>query len=128
MRLIVTTSWRFAYGFDEIGVMAIVHTPGEPMPIELLDGLDVIFHFDDCAKSMAVVRMLCARDVKPARYACWCKCYGELTKFVMPCGEKHFHANWMDAWTRDGAEKPAAIPLPERADTVVFHARASVSL
>jgi hypothetical protein len=102
MKVIVTTNWRLAYGMDELGVMAIVHKRGEPMPVELLDGLSVIFWLNDCAQNEAVLRLIGAKGVRLADYECWCPCFNELTKFVVTCKTKRELADWIDAW------KPAA--------------------
>ncbi len=104
MKLVVTSSRRFAYGFDEIGVMAILHTRGEPMPVELLEGLQVIFHFEDCAQSSAVSRLLSTRGVTLEWYRFWCECYDELTTIVMPCNENHESMRWIDSLPTGGKQ------------------------
>ena len=88
MKLVVTNSPRFAWPFHNIGVMAIVHRSGEPMPVELLDGMEVIFWFEHCGQSEAVLRLMREKGVNAAWYRCWCRCYDELTSLAMPCNEQ----------------------------------------
>lgn len=87
MKLIVTTSSRMAFGMDRIGVMVIVHRSGEPMPVELLEDLDVIFWLGDCDKNAAVLKLLNSRGVTVRAFKCWCDCEQILTSLVAPCGE-----------------------------------------
>jgi hypothetical protein len=95
MRLVVTTNKRFAWNLDSIGVMAIVHTPGEPMPVELLEGLEVLFMFSDCGQSAAVLRLCNQRGVTLAWYRCWCECESLLTTLALPCSKQDELRNWI---------------------------------
>ena len=99
MKLIVTTNKRFAWNMDEIGVMAIVHTPGEPMPVELLEGLEVLFMFADCGQSAAVLRLCTAKSVTLAWFRCWCECEKVLTSLALPCASQ----DELRAWIGDAA-------------------------
>lgn len=93
--LVVTTSRRFTWNLDSIGVMAILHAAGEPMPVELLEGLRVLFVLDDCNQSTAVLPACRSKGVRLESFTCWCKCAKELTSLVMPCADmRKFEAFW----------------------------------
>jgi hypothetical protein len=94
MKLIVTTNSRHAYRMDDIGVMAIHHRKGEPMPVELLQGLDVLLLLDDCEQATAVLRLCRAKGVTLASFRAWCKCAQETTALVMPCADAREMWNW----------------------------------
>ena len=51
LRVIVTTHEPFARRLTWVGAAAIVHAQGEPMPVELLDGLDVILLLGNCERA-----------------------------------------------------------------------------
>ena len=74
LQLVVTTDWRRAAPLADAGAMVIVHRKGEPMPVELLEGLDVELRLDDCAQACAVARLVRSRDVAPACVRAWCSC------------------------------------------------------
>lgn len=95
MRVVVTTNKRFAWNLDEIGVMAIVHARGEPMPVELLQGLEVLFMFDDCSQSAAVLRLCSQKGVTLAWYRCWCDCEKTLTTLALPCNQQDELRKWI---------------------------------
>jgi hypothetical protein len=104
MKVIVTTNNRFAWNMDQLGVMAIVHKPGEPMPVELLDGLEVLFFLRDCGQSAAVLRLCRAKGLELAWYRCWCDCENLLTTIALPCKQQ----DELREWIGDGASKVAA--------------------
>lgn len=67
----VPTLWR-------LGVMVILHEAGQPMPVELLEGLRVILWFDNCGKAVSVNRLIEAKGVKVESCEAYCECEREL--------------------------------------------------
>ncbi len=87
LRLIVTTSKKLCWGLHGVGCMTILHEPGKPMPLELLDGLDVLLLLGQCELAAKVNRAMRARGVKPDRCEAWCPCTQELTTCVGKCSD-----------------------------------------
>jgi hypothetical protein len=81
----VTTAARFAGNLLDAGVAAILHAPGRRMPVDLLEGLDVILDLGPCGRAGAV-RRLCDAHGVTCRLTAWCACDGELTLMPRPCG------------------------------------------
>lgn len=73
-RLVVTTNWRYAAEHAADGAMVIVHAKGEPMPVELLDGLDVELRLENCEQACGVARLVKSREVIPSCVRTWCRC------------------------------------------------------
>lgn len=92
LRLFVTTDELLARRMTWVGAAAIVHRAGEPMPVELLDGLDVILALGRCERAGAVKRLCDSEGVRFARLQAWCRCSRELTVAPHPCEEEP------DAW------------------------------
>lgn len=67
----VPTLWK-------LGVMVILHEAGQPMPVELLEGLRVILWFDNCGKAVSVNRLIEAKGVKVESCEAYCECEKEL--------------------------------------------------
>ena len=75
--VIVTTKsdcWTYA----EIGCAVLKHEPGEPFPVELLDGLRVLLFLGDCDRASNVIRAMVAKGVKPSELSAWCQCFKRL--------------------------------------------------
>lgn len=108
LTVFVTTDERYARRlmFD-LGVMAILQKPGEPMPVELLEGLDVILWLDDCEQAAAVSRLVRRRGVTPASLRAWCRCDRELTVSVGPCDALREIDDLIAAWKPPAAQEGA---------------------
>jgi hypothetical protein len=78
---------RFDDNMAAINVMVIRHNPGEPMPVELLDGLDVSLHFGNCEMGGRVVQMMRAKGVTPKSLKVWCNCGDGYTVSCGPCDD-----------------------------------------
>lgn len=92
LRVFVTTDERFARRMGWVGAAAIVHEVGTPMPVELLDGLDVILDLGRCERAGAVQRLCDAKGVTLERCQAWCRCDQSLSIGPRPCEEGE------DAW------------------------------
>lgn len=87
LRLIVTTSARFAHRMAWVGCASIVHESGTAMPVELLDGLDVILDLGNCDRASKVKRLCDSKGVNLARCEAWCQCAQNLTVSPKSCDE-----------------------------------------
>jgi hypothetical protein len=67
--------------------LVIVHPPSRPMPVELLEGLDVILYFRDCNMGGKVKRLMDAKGVTPASLKVWCNCGETFTVSCGPCDD-----------------------------------------
>lgn len=92
LRMFVTTDPTFARRMTWVGCVAVLHRAGEPMPVELLHGLDVILDVGRCARAESVMRLIRERNVVPERLQVWCGCDGELSIIPRACAEAP------DAW------------------------------
>lgn len=82
--LCVTTEFRRCREQAEAGAMVVVHKPGEPLPVELLEGLNIELHLDDCSQTFRLLKAWKARDVAPALCSAWCRCEGAMTIAISP--------------------------------------------
>jgi hypothetical protein len=87
LRVIVTTSERFANRMQWVGCAAILHEAGTPMPVELLDGLDVILDLGNCERASRVKRLMDTKGVSPERLQAWCQCEQSITVAPRSCAE-----------------------------------------
>lgn len=85
LTVFVTTKPWWAKRLVGVGAMTIVHKPGEPMPVGLLDGLHVILALEDCGQAQAVWRLMKRKEVFPAKCEAWCWCEEALTVSVGDC-------------------------------------------
>lgn len=76
--VIVTLDRRDAFRIFTAAFAVVVHQPGTPMPLELLDGLAVLLRMP-CEYASRVARALRSRGVKPAHCESWCACRASLT-------------------------------------------------
>lgn len=83
----VTTREWYARRLIGVGAMTIIHKPGEPMPVELLEGLEVILALESCEQASAVWKLMKRRESFPARCESWCWCDQSLTVSVGPCAD-----------------------------------------
>lgn len=72
--LCVTTDFGRCRAQADAGAMVVVHKPGERLPVELLDGLNVELHLDDCSQAFRLARAWKAQGVEPALCSSWCRC------------------------------------------------------
>jgi len=77
--------------------MTIIHEAGTPMPVELLEGLDVIVWFDRCEIASAVWKLLKAKSVKCSCFRAWCTCGSMLTIAPMDCESHRRAIEWLGA-------------------------------
>lgn len=88
---VLVTTRKDCWTYAELGFAVVHHEAGKPFPAELLDGLRVLLFLGDCDKAQAVVRMLRARQVKPAELRTWCPCYARLDRSPVSC---EVNAQW----------------------------------
>lgn len=86
LRLIVTDRKRWCWNLHGVGCMTILHEPGNPMPLELLEGLDVILDFG-CERAALVSRAMRSKGVTPGLCEAWCRCGEHLTTCVGKCSD-----------------------------------------
>jgi hypothetical protein len=80
-------SRKFEENLGAVGAMVIRHAPGERMPVELLDGLDVCLHFGNCDMGGRVVQLMRAKGVTPKSLKVWCNCGDGYTVSCGPCDD-----------------------------------------
>jgi hypothetical protein len=76
--VVITTRhdiWRLMRHLIEHGWLVVMHKPGDPFPVELLAGLDVVLFLDSCDQAQAVIRQLKERGVQVASLGAWCPCF-----------------------------------------------------
>ena len=81
----VTNRPVLARNMNDVGCLTILHRSGEPMPVELLRGLDVRLDFDLCETAGLVKRLMDRRDVQPASLRAWCRCARGFTAMCGAC-------------------------------------------
>jgi len=94
--VIVTTKPRLPQRLEGVGCLVILHKAGEPMPIKLLDGLDVIFMLDTCGLMIHVEQLRKAKGVEFASARAWCGCAQLLTILPMSCESHAIAMEWME--------------------------------
>lgn len=94
--IIVTTNPNLPRGLEGVGCLVILHKPGSPMPVKLLDGLDVIFWFETCELVLHVEHLAKARGVKFASSRVWCGCVNMLSILPMNCYSNHEMLKWLE--------------------------------
>jgi hypothetical protein len=72
--LVITTHYPRCIPQAAAGCMVIVQESGKPLPVELLEGLDVVIDFEDCAQATAVANLVRKHQVTPASFRVWCEC------------------------------------------------------
>jgi hypothetical protein len=96
--VIVTTKPLLPQRLEGVGCLVILHKAGEPMPVKLLDGLDVIFNFDKCGLTDHVMALAKAKGVEMGRVQTWCGCANLLSILPLNCYQ---HGQIMD-WLENG--------------------------
>lgn len=85
LRMFVTTNPQFARTMTWVGCAAVYHKAGEPMPVELLDDLDVILDLGTCERAGLVWDLMQRKGVKPSRCQTWCPCSRSLSVQAIRC-------------------------------------------
>lgn len=83
--VIVTTKAELPQRLEGVGAMVIRYEAGTSMPVQLLDGLDVIFMFDRCELAGHVQKLAKSKGVTFASARTWCKCGGLLSILPLSC-------------------------------------------
>jgi hypothetical protein len=94
--VIVTTKPHLPRRLEGVGCMTILHTAGQPMPVQLLDGLEVIFWFDNCGLMFHVSNLAKSKGVTFARTQVWCSCMGGLSLFALSCDSHAAMLKWLE--------------------------------
>lgn len=81
----VTDRWMLARNMTDVGCVAILHKRGEPMPVRLLEGLDVCLEFPTCVASGRVARLIRERNVAPRSLRAWCRCARDFVSVFAGC-------------------------------------------
>lgn len=94
--VIVTTKPYLPRRLEGVGCMTILHKAGTPMPIQLLEGLEVIFWFDTCGLMVHVLDLAKAKEVTFARAQVWCSCGNLLSLLPMSCESHAAMIDWLE--------------------------------
>ena len=95
--VIITTKPYLPARLDGVGCMTILHEAGKPMPVKLLEDLDVIFYFDTCELVTHVEHLARERGVKFGRWVrAYCSCMGGLTIAPMLCASHKAAMEWLE--------------------------------
>lgn len=80
---ITTDFWRCREQADK-GSMVVVHKPGKALPLELLEGLNVELHLDDCSQAFRLAKAMKARVIEWGNCASWCRCEQRMSICIAP--------------------------------------------
>jgi hypothetical protein len=94
--VIVTTKRELPRRLDGVGCLTVLHEAGTPFPVELLDGIDVIFFFDKCELAGQVQRLAKSKGVKFGWARAWCTCGSFLTVAPLACDSYAAAVDWME--------------------------------
>lgn len=86
--VIITNLPHLPRRFDGVGCMVILHESGEPMPVNLLSELNVIWFFDACHIARFAYELTQKRGVKLASSRAWCACAFALGAASTYCSEQ----------------------------------------
>lgn len=78
----------------EQGNLGILHDHSAPMPVSLLNGLNVIFWFKRCDYAAAVQALMIEQNVRLKTGAVWCHCAGQLNASPLPCERIEELCDW----------------------------------
>lgn len=82
---VIVTTKRDCWTYAQEGFAVVQHSPGEPFPAELLDGLRVVLFLGNCDRAASVVRAMQAKGVMPVELRTWCACFERLDSCVCSC-------------------------------------------
>lgn len=94
--VIVTTKPHLPRRLEGVGCLVILHKAGEVMPVQLLEGLEVIFMFERCELATHVWRIAKAKGVK-FNAKTWCKCCDMLSVYGASCASVAAAVDYFDA-------------------------------
>lgn len=77
------------------GNFVIEHASGDPMPVTLLDGLNVVFWFQRCASAAAARQLARERGVKFERARCYCRCSRTIGVTTFDCRTYPATLEWL---------------------------------
>lgn len=101
LMVVITTQRWFVRGWDQQGVMCILHRPGEKFPVELLEGLEVLVWLDNCDQTYALIRHMSLKGVQAKNFHHVCKCYSCCDSWCRPCSETHEVMAWITSPKHD---------------------------
>jgi hypothetical protein len=85
--VIVTTNRHLPWNLSGVGAMTVLHESGKPLPVGLLDGLDVLLVFENCDQAGKVNRLMRTKGFAWRSCSAYCKCEQRLTTCCGPCVE-----------------------------------------
>jgi hypothetical protein len=94
--VIVTTKRHLPQRLQGVGCLVIFHQPGEVMPVQLLEGLEVIFMFDRCELASRVWQLAQSRGVKFSAKT-WCNCAQTLNTSPYLCESYGSMIEWAES-------------------------------
>lgn len=94
--VIVTTKPNLPQRLEGVGCLVILHKAGDPMPVKLLDGLDVIFNFDKCELVNHVMDLAEAKGVTMTSAKAWCGCANLLSILPLNCYQHGEIIDWLE--------------------------------
>lgn len=99
--IVITTQRWFVRGWDQQGVMCILHRAGESLPVELLQGLEVMVWLDSCDQTYALIKHMNLRGVQTKNFHHVCKCYSTCESWCRPCQDTHEVMAWITSPKHD---------------------------
>lgn len=94
--IIVTTKRHLPYRLHGVGCMVILHEAGKAMPVNLLEGLDVIFFFDRCDLVVSVWNLCQSKGIRMASTKTWCSCEQALSIVPILCESYEAALEWLE--------------------------------
>ena len=76
---------NFRAAMIEIGAMVIDHQLDQPIPLELIGGLEVLLMYEICEDACELARRMWGMKYPPTRCRVWCSCSKALTVTPGPC-------------------------------------------
>lgn len=96
MPVIVTSQPHLPKRLEGVGCLVILHRSGDVMPVKLLEGLDVIWFFEQCHLAEFTWKLCKDRGVKLARSRVWCGCANLLSILPMWCHSHREAEDWAE--------------------------------
>ena len=96
MPVIVTSQAHLPKRLEGVGCMVILHRAGDVMPVKLLEGLDVIWFFEQCHLAQFTWKLCQDKGVKLARSRVWCGCANLLSVLPMWCHSHREAVEWAE--------------------------------
>lgn len=83
--VIVTSHAHLPKRLEGVGCLTILHRAGEPMPVKLLEGLHVIWFFEQCHTAEFTWKLCRTKGINLASSRVWCGCANLLSILPMWC-------------------------------------------